>query len=167
MKSYLLSQLQFKFANKDLAAFSAAYPHDWLLWEPGRWKPPAGSTVMLGDAVAPPPPPQPDANKGSGEALALGLLPGQTGNFTLGRGNECDAPINDGTLSQLHLVFMRTPNGAWTVRDAGSKNGSWLDGRKLESGNPQSLRDGARIVAAQVAFTYYSPAGMLARLKQP
>jgi FHA domain len=162
VKSYLLSQLVFRFGNKDLPAFSQAHAHDWLLWEPGRWKPPASATLMLGDAA-----PQPLATAASGEALALALLPGPSGSFTLGRGNECDAPINDGTLSQLHLVFMRTPKGDWTVRDAGSKNGSWLDGKKLDSGQPQPVRDGTRLVAAQVAFTFYSPAGMLARLKQP
>ena len=172
MKSYLLSQLVFRFGNRDLPAFTQAHPHDWLLWEPGRWKPPASATLMLGDA--PPLPtaslashPQVASTKASGEALALGLLPAVSGNFTVGRGTECDAPINDGTLSQLHLVLMRGANGDWTVRDAGSKNGSWLDGRKLDAGQPQPLRDGTRIVAAQVAFTFYSPGGMLARIKQP
>lgn len=162
MKSYLLSQLVFRFANRDLATFEQSHAHDWLMWEPGRWKPPASATVMLGDAA-----PQAPAAKASGEALALALLPGTSGNFTLGRGNECDAPINDGTLSQLHLVFMRSARGEWTVRDAGSKNGSWVDGKKLESGQPIALRDGTRIVAAQVAFTYYTPNGMLARIKAP
>lgn len=162
MKSYMLSQLIFRFGGKELPEFNQAHPHDWLIWEAGRWKPPASSTVMLGDAAPQPPPAKP-----GGEALALALLPGANGNFTLGRGNECDAAINDGTLSQLHLVFLRDPRGNWTVRDAGSKNGSWLDGKKLESGKPQSLRDGTRIVAAQVALTYYSPAGMLTRLKAP
>ncbi len=163
MKSYLLSQLQFRFATRDLATFEQQHPHDWLLWEPGRWKPPASATVMMGDAV-----PQPPVSKSSsGEALALAMLPSPSGNFTLGRGNECDAPINDGTLSQLHLVFMRGPTGEWTVRDAGSKNGSWVDGKKLDSGQPITLRDGTRVVAAQVAFTFYSPNGMLSRIKAP
>jgi hypothetical protein len=160
----MLSQLIFQYGNRDLAAFQQAFPHDWLLWEPGRWKPPASATVMLGESQGQPVPP---SNKSADSALAVALIVGANGSFTLGRGNECDAPINDGTLSQLHMVFMRGPSGEWTVRDAGSKNGSWLDGKKLESGKPQALRDNARIVAAQVAFTYYSPAGMLARLKQP
>jgi pSer/pThr/pTyr-binding forkhead associated (FHA) protein len=159
----MLSQLIFQYANRDLPAFQQAFPHDWLLWEPGRWKPPASSTVMLGESGGP----APASSKSADSALAVALIPSPNSSFTLGRGNECDAPINDGTLSQLHLVLMRGPNGEWTVRDAGSKNGSWLDGKKLESGKPQPLRDGTRLVAAQVAFTYYSPAGMLARLKQP
>ena len=161
MKSYLLSQLTFRFATKDLKTFVAAYDHDWLLWEPGAWKPPQAATVMILEAVTRPP------ATASGEALALALIPGKQGSFTLGRGAECDASINDGTLSQLHLVFMRAPNGVWTVRDAGSKNGSWLDGRKLEAGRPQELREGNRVIAAQVAFTYYSPTGMLGRIKRP
>ena len=162
MKSYLLSQLVFRFGSRELPAFTTAHPHDWLLWEPGRWKPPASATVMLGESSSSLP-----AAKTSGEALGLALVTSPSGNFTLGRGNECDAPINDGTLSQLHLVFQRGTNGEWTVRDAGSKNGSWIDGKKMESGKPAPLRDGTRVVAAQVAFTYYTPAGMLARIKQP
>lgn len=164
MKSYLLSQLVFRFANRDLPAFQKAHPHDWLVWEPGRWKPPARATLMLADASALPPPAQP--KPAAGEALALALLPGASGNFTLGRGPECDAPINDGTLSQLHLVF-QSGGGQWTVRDAGSRNGSWCDGKRLEAGQPRILRDGTKVVAAQVAFTFYTPAGMLARIKQP
>ena len=163
MKSYLLSQLVFRFGSQDLKAFQTAHPHDWLLWEPGTWKPPSSSTVMLLEPVSD----APKKKAPSGEALALAMLPNVQGGFTVGRGNECDAPINDGTLSQLHLVFLRSPKGDWTVRDAGSKNGSWVDGHKLQQGKPVGLRDGTRIMAAQVAFSFYTPAAMLKRIKQP
>ncbi len=83
----------------------------------------------------------------------------------LGRGAECDAIINDGTLSQVHLVFMRNTDASWTVRDANSRNGSKLDAVKLEPGKPETLTNGSRLVAAQVAFTFYNSAGMLTRLK--
>ncbi|MBL8956663.1 MAG: FHA domain-containing protein, partial [Myxococcaceae bacterium] len=56
-------------------------------------------------------------------------------------------------------------NATWTVRDAGSKNGSTLDGVKLEPGAPQTLKTGSKLSAGGVTFTFYAPAGMLARLK--
>jgi hypothetical protein len=170
VKSYLLSSLVFRFGSGELEAFKRAHAHEWLLWEPGAWKPPASTTALLStvpEARAPTPPPgsTPTPGKVTGEALALALEPRKDGKpITLGRGNECDAVINDGTLSQIHLVFMRDEKG-WTVRDAGSRNGSSVDGVKLEPGKPVLLQSGARVLAAQVAFTYYDPAGMLARLK--
>lgn len=159
MKSYLLSSLAFRFGSAEAETFARAFPHDWVLWEPGAWKAPASTTHLLTPTSTPPP-------AKTGEALALALEPRADGApLKLGRGAECDAIINDGTLSQVHLVFMRSPDGVWTVRDANSRNGSKLDAIKLEPGKPGKLSNGSKLVAAQVSFTYYSSAGMLARLK--
>ncbi len=161
MKSYLISSLAFRFNGADLETFKKAHPHDWLLWEPGSWKPPASTTLVGMGLNTTPAPARP-----SGEALALALEPKKEGGgLTLGRGDDCDAVINDGTLSQLHLVFMQGPDATWTVRDAGSRNGSTLDGLKLEAGAPRTLKTGSKLTAAGVTFTYYGPAGMLQRLK--
>jgi hypothetical protein len=161
LKSYLISSLTFRFSGADLETFKKAHPHDWLLWEPGNWKPP-GSTTLVGAGLTTTPIP----GRLTGEALALALELKKDGTqLTLGRGPECDAVINDGTLSQLHLVFMQGPNNTWTVRDAGSRNGSSLDGIKLDPGTPKTLKTGSKLTAAQVSFTYYGPAGMLQRLK--
>ena len=159
MKSYLLSSLSFRFGSAEADAFTRSFPHDWLLWEPGAWKAPSSTTHLLSPVTTPVP-------SKAGEALALALEPRPDGvPLKLGRGAECDAIVNDGTLSQVHLVFMRSADGAWTVRDANSRNGSRLDAVKLEPGKPSTLVNGSRLVAAQVAFTFYNPAGMLARLK--
>jgi hypothetical protein len=160
LKSYLISSLTFRFSTTDVEAFKKAHPHDWLLWEPGNWKPP-GSTTLVGPGLSTTPTPA-----STGEALALALEKKKDGGqLTLGRGPECDAVINDGTLSTLHLVFMQSDKGAWTVRDAGSRNGSKVDGLPLAAGQPQELKNGAKITAAGVTFTFYSPAGLLQRLK--
>lgn len=83
----------------------------------------------------------------------------------MGRGSECDGVINEGTLSQLHLVFMRDAH-TWTVRDANSRNGSRLDGARLEPGKPVPLSNGARIQAGQLALTFHTSAGLLKRLQE-
>ena len=84
----------------------------------------------------------------------------------LGRGDECDAIINDGTLSQVHLVLERAAKNGWTVCDANSRNGTQIDGVKLEPGKPARLENGSRLTAGQVSFTFYNAAGMLTRLKE-
>ncbi|MEW6432859.1 MAG: FHA domain-containing protein [Myxococcota bacterium] len=156
MKSYLLSMLQRTFAGRDYDAFRARHANDWLVWEPGAWKPPGRATLVPGEGTPVPV---------TGEALALALHErSDRPQLTLGRGADCDAPINDGTLSQVHLVFMRTDRGTWTVRDANSKNGTRVGDVRLQPGHPVELRDGDLIQAAQVMLTFCSPRRLYERL---
>jgi pSer/pThr/pTyr-binding forkhead associated (FHA) protein len=160
MTSFLISALARKFRGR-ADAFLAAHSNCWLVWEPGAWKPPAkGGGTLTGIAIQTPPP-------SAGEALALGLVSraDRPGQITVGRASSCDLEINDATLSQLHLLLMASEPGAWTVRDAGSKNGSWCDGILLSPGQPRPLKSGAKIQAAQVCLTFLDPAGMLRRIE--
>jgi sigma-B regulation protein RsbU (phosphoserine phosphatase) len=50
---------------------------------------------------------------------------------TFGRGASCTIPIRDRFLSRQHLEFL-SKGGSWFVRDLGSANGSWLNGRRVE-----------------------------------
>lgn len=159
MKSYLLSSLVFKHSGATIEAFFQAFPHDWLLWEPGGWRAPGTSTVgFVGSTPTPPPP--------DGEALVfpLSLAFGQK-ELTLGRGPSADIVINDGTLSKKHLTIAIDARGSWLLRDAGSRNGTWIDGVKTQSGVPVGLTNGCRIKAAAVMLTYYSSSGLLNRLR--
>lgn len=156
MISFLFSSLSLRFARAELDSFQRAHPYDWLLWEPGDWRPPANTTLVI-------PPPAPGrAQRRMGEALALALEPKPQ--LTFGRGPENDLSLNDGTLSNLHLVFMRAPDG-WTVRDAGSRNGTRLDGVFLTPGVPSRLSPGAKLLAGRVELSYYTPTEMLRRLQ--
>lgn len=161
MTSFLLSALARMHQAGDLTTFSAAHPHCWIVWEPGIWKPPAKGAAETALAIRVPTPPPPT---GEALALALSVRPGKPGQVTVGRAPTCDIEINDATLSQLHLLFMET-TGRWTVRDAGSKNGTWLDGAQLRAGDPRSLADGTRIQAGQVCLTFYEPKGIFSRLR--
>lgn len=154
MKSLLLSTLRAQFASKGADALKAAHPHAWLLWEPGSWKPPQKQTMVF-SAVGP------GTKASGGEALALALDGGQQ--MVLGRDPLCDLVINDGTLSARHLVVARAANG-WTVADAGSSNGTKLQGAVLPPNEPRALLEGARIEAAQVILTYWTPEGLWRRL---
>ena len=49
--------------------------------------------------------------------------------LTFGRGPECDVVLDDPGVSRLHARCVIQPGGARLI-DAGSANGSWIDGRR-------------------------------------
>jgi hypothetical protein len=151
VKSVLLSMLTGRFT--DAAALASAHPHDWVIWEPGTWKPPGTSTVAF--MAKSPPAPQ------GKQALALALLGEER--VTLGRAETCDLVINDGTLSSAHLVFTRQ-GPAWFVEDAGSRNGTAVDGLQRPAHVRVKLMNGSSIAAAQVNLTFHTAQGLFARL---
>ena len=155
MKSLLLSTLRAQFAAKGIDAFRAAHPYAWLLWEPGSWKPPQKRTMVFNAVGASP-------KQSGGEALALALDSGAQ--MVLGRDPaQCDLVINDGTLSSKHLVLSRL-GPAWTVADLGSSNGTKLNGVPMNANEARPLLEGARIEAAQVVLSYWTPEGLWRRI---
>lgn len=164
MKSYLLSTLALRFAHGPLVDFERTHPHDWLVWEPSPWAPPTATTQKLPKLPTPLPGPAPVL---MGDCLAIALDSAtHAPQLTLGRSPDCDITLSDGTLSSVHLVFMRAQQGnLWTVRDANSRNGTSLDGIKLAAGQPAVLRSGAQLVAAQLQLTYLTPSTLFTRIK--
>jgi hypothetical protein len=164
VKSYLMSSFVRTHGYLDEEAFRRAEPQPWLVWEAGPWKPGGAKTIV---GVSSPTPVPARIPKGA-EALAFALTTRQLdpeSQVTLGRGETCDIIINDGTVSTLHLVFAKGAQG-WTVADAGSRNGSTLQGAPLGAGRPIGLVSGARLTAGSVDFSFYEWKDMLWRLKQ-
>lgn len=161
VKSYLISSFVRSHGYLEEEAFRRAEPQPWLVWEAGPWKP-GGSKTLTGT-----PTPIPATAPKGGEALAFALTTKDVpeAQVTLGRGDTCDIIINDGTVSTLHLVFARGSFG-WTVADAGSRNGSTLQGTALGAGRPLALNSGMRLTAGAVEFSFYEWKDMLWRLKQ-
>ena len=56
------------------------------------------------------------------------------GTVRVGRGRECEVQIDDPALSRTHLV-LEVSGRTVSVRDAGSTNGTFLDGVRLEDGH--------------------------------
>jgi ABC transport system ATP-binding/permease protein len=69
--------------------------------------------------------------------------PGET--VSIGRGADCDVVVDDPMLSRRHVrIEFR---GDWVLQDAGTRNGTWVDGRRLSSHRlvgPVTLRLGDR-----------------------
>jgi pSer/pThr/pTyr-binding forkhead associated (FHA) protein len=102
----------------------------------------------------------------AGESLAIELASRRGGaDVRLGRDAGCDLVIDDATLSRVHLVFARDAGGRWTVADAGSRNGTKLDGLPLRA-VPAPLAPGARLEAGAVRLTFLDGAGLWARLRE-
>jgi transcriptional regulator of aromatic amino acid metabolism len=83
--------------------------------------------------------------------LACGPLPigrvfpiGDAG-LVIGRGSECGLVVNDEKVSRQH-VRVRVAGDVWMIDDLGSRNGTWVDGRRIAGpwrGIPRTLRVGA------------------------
>ena len=161
MRSWLISALSLKTQQGGPEVLKRLCPFDWLVWEPGQWRPARANveTVMGLPQLS-----QADQRAAeAGESLVIALEPRRDGKeLKLGRA-DCDIVIDDRTLSSHHLSFTFDDHH-WWVHDVGSRNGSLIDGRKLGN-EPVRLEAGNRIQAAQVAITYYTSDTMYARLK--
>jgi two-component system, NtrC family, response regulator GlrR len=83
--------------------------------------------------------------------LELELALGE-GAATLGRG--AGTAVEHATVSRTHLAIeWRAAEDAHLAADAGSRNGSWLDGQRLGAA-PRPLRDGAVLRAGDVLLVY-------------
>ncbi len=158
MKSYLLSWLKKTHAGLKLEDFERNMPGPWLVWEAGPWRPPSArrDTLVAGPSTR---------LLASGESLAIELAPkGRGADVALGRDASNDLVVDDATLSRVHLVFRRDTLGRWTVRDAGSRNGTKVDGAPA-SDAPVAVGPGAVIEAGAVRLTFYDASGLFLRIR--
>jgi len=157
-QSYVLSTLTAHARALGESDFRQRFAEAWLLWEPGEWQPPRDATEPARRHTLTP--------AAVGEPLAFSLEPkpgAPEAEIDLGRGAECRVRVFDGTLSSRHLAFRREGAG-WSARDVGSKNGSWLEGKKLSPQEWVPLASGARLTAGHVRLTFYLLPELLARL---
>jgi len=52
--------------------------------------------------------------------------------YVIGKGESCDIALPDPCVSRVHCVLERR-NGTWFVRDSGSRNGTFINDRRVES----------------------------------
>jgi hypothetical protein len=77
--------------------------------------------------------------------------------ITIGRTGNNDIALPDASVSRLH-AYVRRDGARWVVADAGSKNGSWLDGQSLAARKEKPLRLG------DVDLTFYEAAELFTAL---
>ena len=147
----------------DLASRNGTYVNDRRLDAPVVLGP--GDVIGLGEsgprfeiaavtAGAPLPPtfPERHALPAGDRAYGITLLDSATGRryeaagvrIRIGRGHECEVQIAAGadtTVSRVHAELSVDPSGSLLVRDAGSRNGTWINGERVTTPLPVRLGD--------------------------
>lgn len=67
--------------------------------------------------------------------------------LVLGRDPRCDVVIPNRQISRRHARVFRQGEGIW-VEDLGSKNGTFINGERVEPGHPVQLQEGDTLVLA-------------------
>lgn len=105
----------------------------------------------------------------AGEPLILLVekVPGRMNPFamgvTIGRVESNDIVVDDGSVSRFHAWLQHDERTqAWTVTDAESKNGTFVDGRKLAGKERAVLNDGSELRVGDVALRFMLPDALIA-----
>jgi pSer/pThr/pTyr-binding forkhead associated (FHA) protein len=69
---------------------------------------------------------------------------------TVGRSPDCDVFLDDVTVSRRHALVLRQ-NGQFLIEDKGSLNGTFLNRRRIESGE---LEDGDEVQIGKYKLTF-------------
>ena len=85
--------------------------------------------------------------------------------LTIGRGNGNDVILPDAFVSKVH-AFLRLTDGHWELSDAGSRNGAWIGGHRLDpKGAPSPVRSGDVLTFGRVVFFFLDAGGLWDRLR--
>jgi DNA-binding CsgD family transcriptional regulator len=79
------------------------------------------------------------------------VVPLQMGRLSIGRGAANDIPLDDPQASRLHAV-LEDVRGRWVVRDEGSTNGTYLNGRRVLGETPVYPGDEIRVGETRLIF---------------
>lgn len=85
--------------------------------------------------------------------------------ITVGRTTNNDLVLDDGSVSRFHAWF-ETDGTLWQLADAGSKNGTVLNGQRLTAKKLSPVTKNARIKFGDVPATFLLPDAFLALLKK-
>ena len=71
----------------------------------------------------------------------------------IGRSRRCDLRVDRGEVSAQH-ARLRWQEGSWVLEDLGSRNGTYVDGHRLEPPEQVELRAGMRLAFGQVSSVW-------------
>ena len=115
-----------------------------------------------GTKTAAPAQQQGSAAQGVGAGAALrGLGPYASVQIALpatavvGRGDDCDVVLDDGSVSRRHAQLARDARGLYRLEDLGSANGTFVDGARVAA--PVLLADGCKLRFGDVELLFWRP----------
>jgi len=137
----------------DPASFRQKHAHPWLLWRPPNEV--SQRRIHVTDVSGTR---EPDFE--TGDAVAIEVLKAATNKFpfgiTIGHAESNDIVIRHQQVSRFH-AYIQTANGKHVLVDADSKNGTVLDGVRLEPSKPALLSPRATIALGSVILDYFEP----------
>jgi hypothetical protein len=159
VRAHLLSNLAAQ--RRSLGgAFPEQFPHPWLVWEIGVWKPSprnASSTATRWVSRAPRSAPA----AGAGDPLCYELRDRTP--FKVGRATDCDVRLNEETVSRDHLWLEPGPEDGWVVRP-GSPTSVTIIGGSALPGDGLSLTSRETLELGNVVLTFETARSLLERL---
>ena len=81
------------------------------------------------------------------------LIPLSPGENVLGRDEDVNVRIDAPSVSRRHALITITAGEPASIEDLGSKNGTWVGGRRLEGG-PTPLTDGAALRLGKIELLF-------------
>ena len=69
----------------------------------------------------------------------------------IGRESSCDIALPEINVSRTHAELRFEPQGAWSLTDLGSTNGTFVNGREISS---HLLREGDRITVGMTSLVF-------------
>jgi len=98
--------------------------------------------------------------EGTGNAFTQGI--------TLGRLVSNDIPVEDNSISRFHAWFQKDERlDEWALTDAESRNGTWLEERKLAPAKREVLTNLARLRFGHCEFRFLLPSTLQALIASP
>lgn len=82
----------------------------------------------------------------------------------VGRGRENDLVLPFESVSRLHAFLRFDRDGAWTLEDAGSTNGTFVRSRRLKPGSQEPLDDTAPLRFGWIEAAFRTPTGFFHEL---
>jgi hypothetical protein len=151
----------------DKAGFATRFSAPVLLWEATEALNPADeqwnrTESGISDRAARPRPGEPlifELKKVAGKKNPFSM------GVTLGRVDSNDIVIDDASISRFHAWFQNDPKAGWLVVDAESKNGSMVNGVKVEPNKKTPLTDGARLRFGDIDLVFLLPAALVTRIE--
>ncbi|MCI0342713.1 MAG: FHA domain-containing protein [Planctomycetales bacterium] len=82
--------------------------------------------------------------------------------ITVGRAGDSDILLNRSSVSKQHAFFTKdSETGSYWLTDAGSRNGTRVNGNPVGPGQRVALSDGDRVnFGGDVEFSYFTPRGL-------
>jgi len=85
----------------------------------------------------------------------------------VGRSADRELAIDHSTVSKRHaFIIFNEEQGAYQLGDAGSTNGTFLNGQAVEAGEPIFIRDGNIVSFGDCDYMFFSPEGFVELLKR-